>query len=205
MAILGPNIPLLIGLLMAVVAVEQIYLFYPLYNVFKITKERDLIIISSPFMLIFIGALTSSIVDCTLIFLPYNIAEEILATSTLVRSVFEIFAFSLLIAIPRFRRREITLAVLPLFYLGVIPVLLAVLSVLLILHLRRFLSREGGMTDLILMVGILLLITSKAVLIYPTTMLSAYAKEFISSVMEMFGLSNFLILREVITSSMRPK
>ena len=195
-------VPFFIGVLVLIIAAEQILLIQPVLGIFRITRDYSLMILIAPFLLILIGVLLSAYLSSLAAFMSYFKALEVLMTSTAIRTLFEGLAFAIL-SITSLRWKISSCLVLPLAtivglnYFSII-MFVAFLLVTIVRFSRSKEKKGNRITLMIITIGSCLLIASKVMLIIPAEFWSIFAREFVSALMETFGLSNFLIIREII-------
>ena len=195
-------VPFFIGILVLIIAGEQILLIQPVLGIFRITRDYSLMMLIAPFLLILIGALASVYLSSLAAFMSYFTALDVLVTSTAIRTLFEGLAFAIL-SVTSLRWKISLCLVLPLTtIMGINYFSIAMFAIFLLTTIIRFSKskeKEGDRTTLIVItIGSCLLIASKVMLIIPAEFWSIFAREFVSALMETFGLSNFLIIREMI-------
>lgn len=196
--------PVFVGLLMVVIVVEQFYLLRPLIQLYRLTGDRDLLVASGPFLIILLGALASVILSVTSSFLPYVEGTLMLRVSSSLRGILEGVAFLYIVATSYKRelRGNSSKLISSLFLLAFTDFFL-IFSMFLFIAAEiwkytRRVSEYRGSSLAIIIIGSLLLISSRIVVVYPWLFMTEYGRLFMSAFLEMFGLSNMIIMREIV-------
>ncbi|MFQ5712124.1 MAG: hypothetical protein ACE5GD_10170 [Candidatus Geothermarchaeales archaeon] len=207
--------PLIKGLLLIILGLEQLYLFRFIYLGYQIVRDKSILVTSTSFLAFSVGSFASSLVSVSAFTYLSNGAvqegSQLISASDTVLSTFEIVGFCVFLIVPfisRARGASLSFSLVPMFVMGLhnyrlaVNSILAILIVMFFVYIAKNAGRPASLEIYTVLGGLVMLAFSKIIAFIPVY---PYSLGTVAILLEVMAFFTFIFLREIISTTLTLK